>query len=96
MGLVDFIPDPKNVLRRRLNKLYSRRILAELGYESVSDIHLLFQENLENFENNNCFLSTMGEFFTQLNFTQIAGQPHDVLEKAIYKLMTFNGTDASN
>ena len=37
----------------------------------------------------------MGEFFTQLNFTQIAGQPHDVLEKAIDKLMTFNGTDAS-
>ena len=37
----------------------------------------------------------MGEFFTQLNFTQIAGQPHDIPEKAIDKLMTFNGTDAS-
>ena len=37
----------------------------------------------------------MGEFFTQLNFTQITGQPHDVPEKAIDKLMTFNGTDAS-
>ena len=86
---------PKKVYRRRLNKLASRRILEELGYESVSDIHLLFQENLENFENNNCFLSTMCEFFTQLNFTQIAGQPHDVPEKAIDKLMTFNGTDAS-
>ena len=37
----------------------------------------------------------MGELFTQLNFTQIAGQPHDIPEKAIDKLMTFNGTDAS-
>ena len=37
----------------------------------------------------------MGEFFTQLNFTQIAGQPHDIPEKAIDKLMTYNGTDAS-
>ena len=37
----------------------------------------------------------MGEFFTQLNFTQIAGQPHDIPEKAIDKLTTYNGTDAS-
>ena len=37
----------------------------------------------------------MGELFTQLNFTQIAGQPHDIPEKAIDKLMTFNGIDAS-
>ena len=37
----------------------------------------------------------MGEFFTQLNFTQIAGQPHDIPEKAIDKLVTFIGTDAS-
>jgi len=37
----------------------------------------------------------MGEFFTQLNFTQIAGQPHDIPEKAIDKLDTFPGTDAS-
>ena len=37
----------------------------------------------------------MGEFFTQLNFTQIPGQPHNIPEKAINKLMTFNGTNAS-
>ena len=93
--MLNFIPEPEKVYRRRLNKLASRRILEELGSESVSDIHLLFQENSENFENNNCFLSTMGEFFTQLNFTQISGQPHDIPEKAIDKIMAFNGTDAS-
>ena len=37
----------------------------------------------------------MGELFTQLNFTQIASQPHNIPEKAIDKLMTYNGTDAS-
>ena len=37
----------------------------------------------------------MGNYFTQLNFTQIAGQPHDIPEKAIDKLVTFTGTDAS-
>ena len=93
--MFDFIPDPEKVYRKRLNKPASRRILAELGSEFVSDIHLLFPKNLENLQNNNCFLDTMGEFFTQLNFTQIAGQPHDIPEKAIDKLMTYNGTDAS-
>ena len=37
----------------------------------------------------------MGEFLTQLNFTQIAGQPHDIRKKSIDKLVTFTGTDAS-
>ena len=37
----------------------------------------------------------MGEFFTQLNFAQIAGHPHDIPDKAIDKLMTYIGTDAS-
>ena len=93
--MLNFIPEPEKVYRRRLNKLASRRILVELGSESVSDIHLLSQENLENFQNSNCFPNTMGEFFTQLNFTQIAGQPHDIPEKAIDKRDTFPGTDAS-
>ena len=95
VGLVNFIPDPKKVLRRRLNKLSSHRILAELGSESISDIHLLFLENLENLQNNNCFLNPMGDFFTQLNFAQIGGHPHDIPDKAIDKLTTYKGTDAS-
>ena len=37
----------------------------------------------------------MVEFSTQLNFTQIAGQPHEVPEKAIDKLVTFTDIDAS-
>ena len=37
----------------------------------------------------------MGEFFTQLNFSQIASHPHDIPDKAIDKLMTYNGTNAS-
>ena len=37
----------------------------------------------------------MNEYFTQLNFSQIAGQPHEVPEKAIDKLVTFTGIDAS-
>ena len=34
-------------------------------------------------------------FFTQLNFDQIAGHPHDIPEKAIDKITMYNGTDAS-
>ena len=34
----------------------------------------------------------MGEFFTQLNFAQIAGHPLDIPDKAINKLTTYNGT----
>ena len=94
-GLLNFIPEPEKVYRRRLNKLASCRILEELGSESVSDIHVLFRENFENSKNNNCFLTTMNEYFTQLDFSQIAGQPHEVPEKAIDKLVTFTGTDAS-
>ena len=37
----------------------------------------------------------MGEFFTQLNFAQIVGHPHDIPDKAIDKITTYNGTDAS-
>ena len=37
----------------------------------------------------------MNKKFTQLDFSQIAVQPHEVPEKAIDKLVTFTGTDAS-
>ena len=79
--MFDFIPDPEKVYRRRLNKLSSRRILAELGSKSVSNIHLLFPENI-----NTSVSDIMGEYFTQLNLSQIAGQPHRLPDKAVEKL----------
>ena len=88
--MVDFIPDPEKVLRRRLNKLSSRRILAELGSESVSDIHLLFPENT-----NTSVSDIMGEYFTQLDFSQIAGQPHHLPDKDVEKLLMYTDTDAT-
>ena len=77
VGLVNFIPDPKKVLRRRLNKLSSRRILSELGSEFVSDIHLLFPENT-----NTTISDIMGKYFTQLDFSQTVGQPYRLPDKA--------------
>jgi hypothetical protein len=49
-GLVDFIPEPEQVYRRRLAKASSRRILSHLGFESISDIHLFFVNNSVNLE----------------------------------------------
>ena len=37
----------------------------------------------------------MGEYFTQLNFSQIAGQPHHLPNKAVEKLPIFTGTDTT-
>ena len=72
-----------------MNKLASCRILAELEFESVSDIHLLFPENT-----NTSVFDIMGEYFTQLDFSQIAGQPHRLPDKAVEKLPMYTGTDA--
>ena len=36
----------------------------------------------------------MGEYFTQLDFSQIAGQPHRLPDKAVEKLPMLTGTDA--
>ena len=58
-GLFDFILDPEQVYKRRVNKLASHRIIAELGSESVSDIHILFPENT-----NTTISNIMGEYFT--------------------------------
>ena len=89
VGLVDFILDLEKVLRRRLNKLSSRKILVELGSESISDIHILFPENT-----NTTVSDIMGEYFTQLDFSQIVGQPHCLPYKAVKKLLIYTGTDA--
>ena len=36
----------------------------------------------------------MGEYFTQLDFSQIAGQPHRLPDKAVEKLPMYTGTNA--
>ena len=87
--MVDFIPDPEKVLWRRLNRLSSRRILAELGSESILDIHILFPENT-----NTTISGIMGEYFTQLEFSQKSSQPHHLPDKAVEKLPMYIGTDA--
>ena len=94
-GLLSFILEPEKVYRRRLNKLASRRILEDLGSQSLSDIHSLFLE-INYQENINTSVSDiMGEYFTQLDFSQIAGQPHRLPDKAVEKLPMYTGTDAT-
>ena len=36
----------------------------------------------------------MGEYFTRLDFSQIAGQPHRLRDKAVEKLPMYTGIDA--
>ena len=38
----------------------------------------------------------MGEYFNPLDISQIAGQPHNLLDKAVDKLPMFTGIDAIN
>jgi hypothetical protein len=85
-GLVNFIPEPEKVYRRRLNKLTSRRILDHLGFESISDIHLLF--NNSSLENS----LEMDDLYKPCDFTAINGYPHAILEKALEKLPSFKVT----
>jgi hypothetical protein len=85
--LVDFIPEPEKVYRRRLAKVSSRRILDHLGFESISDIHLLFG-------NNNSSLEMA--IYDPCDFSAINGYPHAIPEKAIEKLPSFQGNNAIN
>ena len=94
-GLLSFIPEPEKVYRRRLNKLASCRILENLGSQSLSDIHSLFLENNSQENINTCVSDIMGEYFTQLDFSQIAGQPHRLPDKAVEKLPMYTGIDAT-
>ena len=85
-GLVSPSPDPERVFRERLNRLSRSRALASLGQEAISDIHLLFQEQVEP--------SIMGDLFAPCNFTNINGYPHNIPDKAIEKLPSFQGNNA--
>jgi hypothetical protein len=83
-GLVNVIPKPEQVYRRRLAKATSRRILSHLGSASIFDIHFLFV--------NNC-ISEM-DIYDPCDFSNINGYPHAILEKTIEKLPSFQGNNA--
>jgi hypothetical protein len=68
-GLVDFIPEPEQVYRRRLAKASSRRILSHLGFESIYDIHLFFANNSVNLEM---------AIYDPCDFSNINGYPHAI------------------
>ena len=87
-GVFDLIPEPKRAYRRRLNRHTSRRILEDLGSQSLSDIHHLFVESHIHQS------KEMSDFFKPLDFSQITGAPHAILNDAIKKLPTFQGNNA--
>jgi hypothetical protein len=89
--LIYSFPEPEKVYRRRINRLYPRRLLESLGEESHIDIQFLFQTNNQPIVNNptNTSNATMSVFLRPLNFAAIQGAPHQVPEKAIDKLPTF-------
>lgn len=82
--MINFIPKPEQVYRRRLNRLTSHRILGHLEFDSISDIHLFFK-NLQ--------VEEMVDLFSPLDFSAINGYPHASLDKALEKLPTFQGND---
>jgi hypothetical protein len=85
-GLLNFIPEPERVCRKRLSKLASRRI-DHLGFESISDIHLLFSNNNPSLEM---------AIYAPCDFSTKNGYPHAIPEKAIEKLPSFQGNNAIN
>ena len=77
-GLLNSLAELERVYRRRLNRLAPRRLLATLGEEAISDIHLLFAQNNQP--------SPMDDLCKPCDFSNIIGYPHDVPDKAIEKL----------
>jgi hypothetical protein len=95
-GLFYPFPEPEQLFRRRINRLPpSRPQLEYLGEEAITDIQYLFQNNNQPTVNNPLNTNlTMGSFLRPLNFAAIQGYPHQVPEKAIDKLTTFQGNNA--
>ena len=87
-GVFELIPEPERAYRRRLNKQSSRRILEDLGYQSLSYIHLLFVESHIHQS------QEMTDFFKPLDLSQIASAPHATPNDAIKKFPTFQGNNA--
>jgi hypothetical protein len=87
--------EPEQVYRRRLNHLAPRRLLENLGEETLNDIQFLFQTNnppTVNTKTTNSNVTT-SMFMRPLNFATIQGDPHTILDKAIEKLPCFQGNN---
>ena len=84
-GVFGPLLEPERVYRRRLNKLAPRRLLASLGEEAISDIHILF--------NNPLITSPMDAIYQPCDFSNIQGYPHPILDKALEKLLSFQGNN---
>jgi hypothetical protein len=97
LGLICPFSEPEQVYRGRINRLPPRRLhLEHLGDEALTDIQYLFPNNNQPTINNptpNPNLN-MGSFLTPLNFAAIQGSPHQIPEKAIDKLPSFQGNNA--
>jgi hypothetical protein len=87
-GLVYSFPEHEKVYRRRLNRLAPRRLLESLGEEAISDIHLMFAHNNPT---TTIPTSTMGDRLRPCNFINIQDAPHPIPDKAIEKLLSFQG-----
>jgi hypothetical protein len=87
-GLVDSLPQPKRVYRRRINRLAHRRLLESIGEEAISNIHILFLHNSPT--------KTMGDPLRPCNFSNIQGYPHPIPDKATEKLFSFKGNNVVN
>ena len=85
-GLLNSLTKPERVYRRRLNRLAPRRLLANLGEEAISDIHLLFAQNNQP--------SPMDDLCKPCDFSNIVGYSHALPNKAIEKLPSFQDFNA--
>ena len=77
LQLFNPLPDPERFIRERLNRHTYRRNLEDLGDQSLSDIHHIFVES-HTFQS-----QEMADFYKPLDFSQIAGAPHNIPNDAI-------------
>ena len=69
--------------------------ILDLSLCRTSKVFFFFLETNSQENINTSVSDIMGEHFTQLDFSQIAGQPHRLPDKAVEKLPMYTGTDAT-
>jgi hypothetical protein len=87
--LLSFILEPEKVCRIRLNKLASRKILDNLGSESISDIPFFFLL----FNN---YSLEIDELYSPIAFSAINDYPNVITEKDLEKLPYFQSNNVFN